>query len=138
MPVHLRVDVSSGALNDVRRQIRLVMWQYVSLCRDEEGLFEAQRELENLRNSILAPGAIVHEDEKVRPSWIETMNMLTVAELVVLAALQRRESRGSHWRRDFDASDDALAGCHYAFQRGHANLEQSIESAFRQELVFHA
>jgi succinate dehydrogenase/fumarate reductase flavoprotein subunit len=49
-------------------------------------------------------------------TWRETVNMLKVAELVIAAALQRRESRGSHWRRDYDFTDPTLAGCHYVFQ----------------------
>ncbi len=40
-----------------------------------------------------------------RQSYAETMNMLQVAELVIVAALERRESRGSHWRLDYQTSD---------------------------------
>src|SRR6266487_4532176 len=29
---------------------------------------------------------------------------------------KRRESRGSHWRLDFNILDDTLTGCHYVFQ----------------------
>ena len=36
--------------------------------------------------------------------WLETINMLTISELVVAASLQRRESRGSHWRSDYEAA----------------------------------
>jgi succinate dehydrogenase/fumarate reductase flavoprotein subunit len=125
----------TNIIGQVRKQIRQVMWQYVSLCRDQEGLLQAKRELEDLRSTIMETAAMGY---KAIPAWIETMNMLTVAELVILAALQRQESRGSHWRRDFDASDEALAGCHFVFQRGESDLEKTIQSSSRQELVTHA
>jgi succinate dehydrogenase/fumarate reductase flavoprotein subunit len=60
--------------------------------------------------------AIGQEEEKILPEWLETENMLTVAGLVIEAALQRCESRGSHWRSDFPETDEALAGYHYVLQ----------------------
>jgi succinate dehydrogenase/fumarate reductase flavoprotein subunit len=42
--------------------------------------------------------------------------MFKVAELVIAAALHRRESRGSHWRGDHATLDPALTGCHYVLQ----------------------
>jgi L-aspartate oxidase len=41
--------------------------------------------------------------------------MLQIAELVITAALERCESRGSHWRLDYQFSDENLANCHFAF-----------------------
>jgi hypothetical protein len=48
--------------------------------------------------------------------WQETVNMLKVAELVIAAALQRRESRGSHSRLDYPVLNEMLSGRHYVFQ----------------------
>ena len=45
----------------------------------------------------------------------ETLNMLLVAKLVIAAALERRESRGSHWRLDYPSLDENLTAKHYAF-----------------------
>jgi L-aspartate oxidase len=52
---------------------------------------------------------------------METRNMLQVAELVIAAALQRRESRGSHWRRDYEALDETLAACHFVLVSDFSN-----------------
>ena len=52
-------------------------------------------------------------------AWLETINMLKAAELVIAAALQRRESRGSHWRLDYNTPDETLANRHYVFQPMH-------------------
>ena len=42
----------------------------------------------------------------------ETGNMLTVAQLIVTAALARCESRGAHFRTDYPAPDATLQGRH--------------------------
>jgi succinate dehydrogenase/fumarate reductase flavoprotein subunit len=38
-------------------------------------------------------------------AW-RSLNLLTVAELIVRAALRRQESRGGHFRQDFPERDD--------------------------------
>ncbi|MEO8504726.1 MAG: L-aspartate oxidase [Acidobacteriota bacterium] len=68
--------------------IRRVMWERVGLVRDGEGLASALLELEGLADDLAAvPG--------------EAHNMLVVARLVARAALERRESRGGHYRTDY-------------------------------------
>jgi L-aspartate oxidase len=97
----------------MRREIRQVMWKYVSLQRDLQGLLEARRLLHSLRTSVLENGSN-HRSNVVE--WQETVNMLKVAELVIAAALQRRESRGSHSRLDYPVLDEMLTGHHYTYQ----------------------
>ena len=97
----------------MRREIRQVMWKYVSLQRDRQGLLEATQQLHNLPTTMLANGSAHHNNVV---EWLETVNMLKVAELVIAAALQRRESRGSHWRLDYPVPNEMLTGHHYAFQ----------------------
>ncbi|GAC1355981.1 MAG: L-aspartate oxidase [Ktedonobacteraceae bacterium] len=95
----------------IRDELRQIMWQYVSLCRDEQGLLVARRKVRELRCSMVSTAA-----EPIQ-QWLETRNMLQVAELVIAAALQRRESRGSHWRLDYQETDAYLAKRHFVFQR---------------------
>jgi L-aspartate oxidase len=108
------MPAASTTISDIRRDVRSIMWQYVSLCRDQEGLLTARR-------SILRQRALLSNLEKREPlavaQRIEIGNMLKVAEIVIAAALQRLESRGSHWRSDFEALDASLEGHHYAFIR---------------------
>ena len=42
--------------------------------------------------------------------------MLTVAEAVVISALERRESRGAHTRLDYPESDAALGQLHFVIR----------------------
>jgi L-aspartate oxidase len=74
--------------------VRRLMWEKVGLVRDEAGLAAAVAELKSL--------AAAHP----RASG-EARNLLCVARLVAEAALERRESRGGHYRSDFPESDPA-------------------------------
>jgi len=47
----------------------------------------------------------IAEAIKASAGW-ECQNMLTVSLLIAQAAQQRRESRGTHFRRDFPNTDD--------------------------------
>jgi L-aspartate oxidase len=109
----LSISPEHESILRMRREIRQVMWKYVSLQRDQHGLLEATRQLNNLRTSMLATGS-THQNNVIE--WLETVNMLKVAELVIAAAHQRRESRGSHSRLDYPVLNDQLTGLHYAFQ----------------------
>jgi L-aspartate oxidase len=99
----------------VRRRLRQLMWQYVSLCRDQEGLLAARCKVRMLRTQLLTNSTINHEDRT--SDLAETDNMLQAAELVIAAALMRQESRGSHWRLDYQNTDERLARQHYIFAR---------------------
>lgn len=96
------------------------MWKYVSLRRDSDGLLAAKREVDALRDSMVIPQG----ETRMLVKGLETENMLTVADLVIEAALHRQESRGSHWRSDFPEADEALAGFHYVFRAAREQNKQ--------------
>jgi L-aspartate oxidase len=126
----LYIEPVQETILQMREAIRQVMWQYVSLQRDRQGLLEAWQQLHNLRHHMLSKGTAKQNKQNSAVAWLETVNMLKVAELIIAASLQRCESRGSHWRLDYPTSDDTLTGRHYAF------VPQ--EHRIRKELIFHA
>ena len=52
------------------------------------------------------------------PTGWELQNMLCVLRLMIEAAIQREETRGSHVRLDFPQTDDAHWKRHITFRRG--------------------
>ena len=80
------------AISDLRN----VMYANVGLVRNEFGLREALSRIEDLEHSFPRPAN-------------ELRNLLVVGRLIAEAALARKESRGSHYRSDYPATDDALA-----------------------------
>ena len=116
---------------DVRADLRQLMWQYVSLCRDEQGLLEARRSVQELHQSL----AVLDDRKEQTQQKLETLNMLCVAELVIVAALARHESRGSHWRLDYQATDERLATQHIVLQR--ENVLEQQEVCTQKEVAFY-
>jgi L-aspartate oxidase len=113
----LAVQPAEQMIGETRTRIRQLMWQYVSLRRDQSGLLEARRCLHALRQELLASPPTGQTDQTIgSTAWRETVNMFLSAELVIAAALHRRESRGSHWRGDYQMLDEQLNGTHYVFR----------------------
>lgn len=72
----------------LEQQVRALMSSQVGVVRDAVGLHAAINRLEALRPAM-------------ETAALETRSVWTVARLIARAALERRESRGSHARRDF-------------------------------------
>ncbi len=120
----LGVQPGDETIVQVRRELRQVMWQHVSLARDQAGLLEARTRLDNLRAGLLEHLPSRPTAVEAYPAWQETVNMFVVADLVIAAALQRRESRGSHWRSDYAFLDDSLTGAHYVLTRSRSSKRE--------------
>ena len=91
----------------VRSELQKCMWEHVSIIRDEASLMKANRRLEELY-SALVPG-------RNPLVYYQVLNMLTVARVVVQAALWRKESRGAHYRADYPERDDLQWQKHMSF-----------------------
>jgi succinate dehydrogenase / fumarate reductase flavoprotein subunit len=80
----------------------------VSVVRNATGLGEAQREIAGLRRAF-ANVAIDDKGSCFNTDLLEAHEfgcMLDCAEAIVAGALAREESRGAHYREDFEKRDD--------------------------------
>ena len=78
-------------------EVRTVMWDYVGIVRTNRRLARALRRITTLRREIRA----YYRDYLVTADLLELRNISAVAELVVRAAMLRRESRGLHYTLDY-------------------------------------
>lgn len=76
--------------------LQKLMWNQVGLMRDEAGLRAARTELAPWQNALPEPRT---------PADHEFKNMILIGSLMATAAIERRESRGGHCRRDFPDAD---------------------------------
>jgi L-aspartate oxidase len=88
-----------GAAQVAADDIRAVMWENAGIARTARGLRLASEKLADIGNR-LPPGAT------------EEINMLETAQLVVEAALMRKESRGGHYRADYPRAKRTWKGRH--------------------------
>jgi len=92
----------------IRKQLQRLMWEKVGVFRNGKDLEEALRGISDLKKMY---AHVSVEDSSATfntqlPQAIELGFLLDTAELTALGALQRQESRGSHYRTDFKERDD--------------------------------
>ena len=93
---------------EIRRELRTAMDEYVGVFRTGEQLSKGLEKVKSLRGRF----ADIRIDDKNSVyntnlyHALETDNLLDLAEVMVLGALTREESRGGHARRDFTKRDD--------------------------------
>lgn len=87
----------ASQINAQWRGLRGEMTSYAGIVRTEEGLSDLQQ-------LILKRQKIIEEyywNHSITRDFIELRNIILNANLIVTAALARRESRGGHYREDF-------------------------------------
>jgi succinate dehydrogenase/fumarate reductase flavoprotein subunit len=99
--------VSAGlqrtASPELRRALQHLMLRAAGPVRTAAGLADALTALRELRGSAAGDPA---EDPGGQLEALATQNLLDVAELVLVSALRREETRGSHFREDRPTRDD--------------------------------
>ncbi|HEY8503128.1 MAG TPA: L-aspartate oxidase, partial [Gemmataceae bacterium] len=103
LPLAYRTEPGDSAetidVTDVTNALRSLMTRKMGIVRDRAGLAEARDDVEFWCRYVLR-----HEFD-TREGW-ELQNLMTVARLMIDAALRREESRGTHYRSDFPDRDD--------------------------------
>src|SRR6202011_1090226 len=93
----------------LQQELQQAMQDGAGLAREEKSLkacLDRVLELRQRSARIRVPGS-----RKYNPGWHTARAlrfMLTIAEAIVRAAIERRESRGAHWRLDYLEQDPAL------------------------------
>ncbi|MEM3071993.1 MAG: FAD-binding protein [Candidatus Bathyarchaeia archaeon] len=89
--------IDSQVASKVIKEIQESMWRNVTVVRTENGLQEALRTLSRLE----AEAAEGQRGDGDVVKSLEIRNMIAVGKLVSTAAMTRKESRGTHYRRDY-------------------------------------
>lgn len=93
---------------EIRDDMANTMWNKVGIFRDEKRMTEALDELNKLIEEYKTcfVGDTNRTFNMAFINYVEIGSMLTYAKAVVMGALRRKESRGSHIREDFEKRDD--------------------------------
>jgi succinate dehydrogenase / fumarate reductase, flavoprotein subunit len=95
-------------ISEIKDELGTVMNRYVAVYRDEAGLQEAHQVVARLKEEAKSAyvddrGTVFNQDVL---GAIELGYMLDAAECTVVAALERKESRGAQFRTDFPERND--------------------------------
>ncbi len=83
---------------DLLRTLKSIMWRSVGVYRDKHEMEAVLKRLSTWRHLHLRPSFLSHE-------WLDFRSLNLVGLSVCKGALQRKESRGAHFRADFPEPD---------------------------------
>jgi succinate dehydrogenase/fumarate reductase flavoprotein subunit len=97
---------TGGDLYELQRSLRDVMWERVGLVRDGTGLRDALGAITRIEAELDRVGVAGGPAFNIAwQDWLNLMNQVTVARLIAMSAVERNESRGAHFRRDFPTTE---------------------------------
>lgn len=94
----------------LHQDLQQVMTDHVGIARDEETLRAGLKKVLQLQERSSNIG--VSGSRAFNPGWHmarDDLFMLTVAEAVIRSAIERKESRGAHYRTDYTEKSDELS-----------------------------
>jgi succinate dehydrogenase / fumarate reductase flavoprotein subunit len=103
----------------VQDSLQTTMQDLVGIVRTESEMQRALGELATLRGRAERVG--VPGNREYNPGWhtaLDLRHLLTVSEAIARCALERKESRGGHFRDDFPEKDPAYATFNTVVRRG--------------------
>jgi succinate dehydrogenase / fumarate reductase flavoprotein subunit len=113
----------------VQRDLQQLMQDLVGIVRRETELRQAVESIGKLR--ARAERVSVCGNREYNPGWhtaCDLENLLTVSEAIARAALERKESRGAHFRDDCPAKDEAFSALNFLVHKS-ASGEMQVERA---------
>ena len=99
-------DSSEGPFA-VQYELQEMMQELVGIVRQEQEMLQALDRIQQLKTRSGRVG--VGGNREYNGGWhtaIDLLHLLTVSESITRAALERKESRGAHFRDDYPAKDD--------------------------------
>ena len=113
----------------IQNDLKQTMFNHFGIFREEKKMKNGLKKINNLQNRF-NDISIDSKEKSFNYALMHTLelnNMLIIAEAVGLGALNRRESRGSHFRTDYPTRNDKNYLAHtLAFQKNKkVELKQS-------------
>ena len=103
---------------DVQHALQDVMQDLVGIVRSEREMRRALEELARLRERARRVRVSGHRE--YNPGWhaaLDLHSLLTVSEVITRSAVERRESRGGHFREDFPRNDPQYGTVNFVARR---------------------
>ena len=82
-------------------ELRKIMWNYVGILRSDKMLTYARDRLEVIHSEINE----FYHTHHINMDLLELRNLIDVANVITTSALERKESRGLHFNKDYPYMD---------------------------------
>jgi succinate dehydrogenase / fumarate reductase flavoprotein subunit len=133
---------ATGATADgpyqVQNELQTMMQQLVGIVRLQNEMEQALTGISKLKER--AAKVAVYGHREYNPGWhtaIDLKHLLTISEAITIAAIDRKESRGGHFREDFPDKDPAAAKYNSVISKaadGSMKLRREPIPALREDL----
>src|SRR5262249_49570151 len=93
---------------EVKKRIQKLMWDHVGLVRSGPRLEETLRAFRDIREQVRPNVKVNSRSRVLNREWMESLeleNLLDIGEAMAASSLQRKETRGAHYRTDFPELD---------------------------------
>jgi succinate dehydrogenase / fumarate reductase flavoprotein subunit len=103
----------------VQHALQEVMQDLVGIVRQEAEMQSALEKIQELK--ARAGRAAVSGNREYNNGWhtaVDLQNLLTVSEIIAISALERKESRGGHFRDDFPAKSEEFGKFNIVVRQG--------------------
>jgi succinate dehydrogenase / fumarate reductase flavoprotein subunit len=103
----------------LQQELQGTMQDLVGIVRAESEMREALERIERLREEARNVGVVGNRE--YNPGWhtaLDLPNLLTVSEAITRAGIERRESRGGHFREDHPEKDPAAGRFNLVIRKG--------------------
>jgi succinate dehydrogenase / fumarate reductase flavoprotein subunit len=116
----------------VQQELQAMMQDQVGIVRTEADMVRALDEIGRLQEQ--AKHVAVPGNREYNPGWhtaIDLSNLLTISEAIARAAIERKESRGGHFREDYPDKDPALGKVNVVIRKGPDGTMQLAREAIK-------
>jgi len=96
------------SVDSYHKELGHIMWEYVGMTRNEEGLKKAITEIRKLREEYWKNVCVPGENDEFNMELekaLRVADFMEMGELMALDALYRRESCGGHFREEMQTED---------------------------------
>jgi succinate dehydrogenase flavoprotein subunit len=103
----------------VQQELQTMMQTLVGIVRTETEMKRALVGIDRLKERARQIG--VAGNREYNPGWhtgLDLANLLTVSEAITRAAIERKESRGGHFREDYPEKDPGAAAFNIVIRKG--------------------
>jgi succinate dehydrogenase / fumarate reductase flavoprotein subunit len=118
-PFERSASADGGGPYQVQQELQTMMQTLVGIVRSEPEMKRALKGIDRLKERARQVG--VAGNREYNPGWhtgLDLANLLTISEAITRAAIERRESRGGHFREDYPEKDPGAATFNVVIRKG--------------------